>query len=162
MLSRKELLCIFLSIVLVISSLLSSSLFTLSLIIGGNNSSVSSSGAGFATFPKAYAQTTTTKTTGFAPQSNAPSMLQFGFRQQQRQQMQMPSLSYPYNNNNNNNRIRGTPGLLPSSSPNNKIVTAAATARGIPNQFIVMLKDSLDSTTASSSGNSNTDRKSVV
>jgi subtilisin len=150
MLRRKEHWCLFLSFVLIISSF-SFPLFTLSSVIGGNNSASGNDNGdsgGFATFLKAYAQTTIT---GFAPQSNTFNVLQSESRQ--RQQIQLPPLSYPYSNNND---IRGTPGLS-SSSTNNKIVTtAAATARGIPNQFIVMLKDSLDSTiTDSSHSNSN-------
>jgi subtilisin len=66
--------------------------------------------------------------------------------QQQQQQQQLrsqPPLSHAYSNDG----IGITEFALPM---NNKIVTA--TARGIPNQFIIMLKDSLDS----SSSNSNT------
>jgi subtilisin family serine protease len=57
---------------------------------------------------------------------------------QQQQQQQAPSLSYVYSNNG-----IGTPEVTPPMN-NNKIVTA--TARGIPNQFVVVLKDSLDHT----------------
>jgi hypothetical protein len=63
--------------------------------------------------------------------------------QPQQQQLSEPPLSYAYSNDS----IGITEFTLPM---NNKIVTA--TARGIPNQFIIMLKDSLDST----SSNSNT------
>ena len=56
----------------------------------------------------------------------------------QMQQQQQSSPSYAYSNNG-----IGTPEItLPMN--NNKIVTA--TARGIPNQFVVVLKDSLDHT----------------
>ena len=158
MLRRKEHLYVFLSFALIISSF-SFLLFTLSSVRGGNNStSVSDNGGGvgFATFLKAYAQTTTTTTiTGFAPKSNtfnvpqSESRHQQHVQQQQQQQIQLSPLSYPYSNNNG---IRGTPGLLSSPSTNNKIATVAATARGIPNQFIVMLKNSLDSTIIDSDG----------
>src|SRR5919205_2076860 len=150
MLNRKESFCVFLFFVLVISSL-SFSLFTLPAAMDRRNSGNGGDDADFASFTKAYGQTTTA---GSVLRSNTLNVLQYESRQLQQvqqQQIYSQSLSYPYSNTNG---IRGTPAsmLLPA---NNKIVTATATARGIPNQFIVMLKDSLDSTTASSSGNSN-------
>jgi subtilisin family serine protease len=61
------------------------------------------------------------------------------------QQQQPPPLSYAYSNNG-----VGTPEVTPPMN-NNKIVTA--TARGIPNQFVVVLKDSLDHTSNAAAPN---------
>jgi subtilisin family serine protease len=61
------------------------------------------------------------------------------------QQQQPPPLSYAYSNNG-----IGTPEVTPPMN-NNKIVTA--TARGIPNQFVVVLKDSLDHTSNAAAPN---------
>src|ERR1051325_1441376 len=63
----------------------------------------------------------------------------------QQQQQQPPPLSYAYSNNG-----IGTPEVTPPMN-NNKIVTA--TARGIPNQFVVVLKDSLDHTSNAAAPN---------
>jgi Subtilase family/Peptidase inhibitor I9 len=61
------------------------------------------------------------------------------------QQQQPPPLSYVYSNNG-----IGTPEVTPPMN-NNKIITA--TARGIPNQFVVVLKDSLDHTSNAAAPN---------
>jgi subtilisin len=65
--------------------------------------------------------------------------------QYKQQPLSQPPLSFGYSNDDDDDDSIGiTEFTLPM---NNKIVTA--TARGIPNQFIIMLKDSLDSTSNS-------------
>ena len=92
-LNRREVLCIFLSFVLIISSF-SSSFFTLSTVVGGYNNSMGIDGAGgFAAFPKAYAAQTTT--TEFALQGNTLNMVQSQSRQHQEQQQQQVQLPTP-------------------------------------------------------------------